>query len=104
MVLGEQAVEIAAGDAAIGGYGTFIRLDDGRDEGAVSADGRIAGCYLHGLFAEDHFRHAFLSAIRDRPASGVAYESEIEAVLDGLAVHLTRHLDLDRILEIACGR
>ena len=82
----------------------FIRLDDGRDEGAVSADGRIAGCYLHGLFAEDHFRHAFLSAIRHRPASGVAYEAEIEAVLDSLAEHLARHLDLDRILEIACGR
>ena len=82
----------------------FIRLDDGRDEGAVSADGRIAGCYLHGLFAEDHFRHAFLSALRDRPASGVFYETEIEAVLDGLAEHLTRHLDLDRILEIARGR
>ena len=82
----------------------FIRLDDGRDEGAVSANGMIAGCYLHGLFAADDFRHAFLSAIRHRPASGVAYEAEIEAVLDGLAVHLTRHLDLDRILEIARGR
>jgi adenosylcobyric acid synthase len=82
----------------------FIRLEDGRDEGAVSADGLIAGCYLHGLFAADGFRHAFLSAIRRRPASGVAYEAEIEAVLDSLAAHLSRHLDLDRILEIARGR
>ena len=82
----------------------FIRLDDGRDEGAASADGRVAGCYLHGLFAEDDFRHAFLSALRDRPASAVVYETEVEAVLDGLAEHLARHLDLDRILGIARGR
>jgi adenosylcobyric acid synthase len=81
----------------------FARLDDGRDEGAVSADGRVAGCYLHGLFAQDDFRHAFLAAICERPASGIAYESEIEAVLDGLADHLGRHLDLGRILEIAHG-
>ena len=52
----------------------------------------------------DEFRHAFLAAIRDRQASGLAYEAEIEAALDGLAEHLSRHLDLDRILEIAHGR
>lgn len=82
----------------------FIQLEGGREEGAVSADGRVAGCYLHGLFAADEFRHAFLAAIRARTASGVAYDSEVEAVLDGLADHLGRHLDLERILEIANGR
>jgi adenosylcobyric acid synthase len=82
----------------------FAQLDGGCDEGAVSADGRVAGCYLHGLFAHDDFRQAFLAEICRRPASGLAYESEIEAVLDGLADHLGRHLDLDRILEIAHGR
>jgi adenosylcobyric acid synthase len=81
----------------------FATLEDGRIDGAVSTDGRIAGCYLHGLFAEDGFRHAYLSAIRQRPVSGLAYGAEIEAVLDGLAQHLERHLDLDRILEIARG-
>ena len=54
----------------------------------ISADGRVAGCYLHGLFAADAFRHAFLAAIRDRHASGLAYDAEIDAVLDALAEHL----------------
>jgi adenosylcobyric acid synthase len=82
----------------------FVQFADGRSDGAISGDGRVAGCYLHGIFAQDEFRHAFLAAIRDRQASGLAYEAEIETVLDGLAQHLSRHLDLDRILEIAHGR
>jgi len=82
----------------------FVQFADGRSDGAISADGRVAGCYLHGIFAQDDFRHEFLAAIRDRQASGLAYGAEIETVLDGLAQHLSRHLDLDRILEIAHGR
>ena len=51
----------------------------GRPDGAVSADGRIMGCYVHGLFAADGFRHAFLARLRARRASGVAFEQQIEA-------------------------
>jgi len=32
----------------------------GGPEGAVSADGRVAGTYLHGMFATDAFRAAWL--------------------------------------------
>jgi adenosylcobyric acid synthase len=39
----------------------FLRFEDGRPEGAVSADGRVAGCYVHGLFASDAFRRAWLA-------------------------------------------
>ena len=38
----------------------------GRPDGAVSPDGRIMGCYVHGLFAADDFRHAFLARLRER--------------------------------------
>ena len=41
---------------------------DGRPDGAVSPDGRIMGCYVHGLFAADDFRHAFLARLRERDA------------------------------------
>jgi adenosylcobyric acid synthase len=75
---------------------------DGRPEGAVSADGRIAGCYIHGLFGADSFRRVFLKNFGI--ASDLAFESGIEATLDRLAAHLAASIDLDRVLEIARGR
>jgi adenosylcobyric acid synthase len=78
----------------------FLVLD-GAGEGARSSDGRIMGSYLHGLFARDAFRHAFLNGLRARPASGIDHDRSVEAALDGLADHLSRHLDLDRLLAIA---
>ncbi len=80
----------------------MLKLGD-KNEGAVSRDGRVMGCYLHGLFAADDFRHAFLARVKERPASGLAYESEIEAVLDRLAGNLETHLDLDALLKAAKG-
>jgi adenosylcobyric acid synthase len=76
---------------------------DGRPDGATSVNGRIMGTYVHGLFACDAFRHAFLNSLRARSASGVAYEALVEDVLDELAGHLARHLDTKRILDLASG-
>jgi len=75
-----------------------------RPDGAVSPSGRVMGCYVHGLFAADGFRHAFLNTLRARAESGVAYELGVEQALDDLAAHLERHADLDRMLEIARAR
>jgi adenosylcobyric acid synthase len=68
----------------------------GRPDGAVSADGRVAGCYLHGIFAADAFRRAFLARLG--AASSLSYEATVEKALDGLAGHLERHLDLAALL------
>jgi adenosylcobyric acid synthase len=59
------------------------------------------GCYVHGLFAADGFRHAFLARLRERAVSGVAYETQIEASLDALADHLEASLDTDGLLALA---
>jgi adenosylcobyric acid synthase len=75
-----------------------------RPDGAMSADRRIAGCYVHGLFASDAFRHAFLAAIRPQRRPGPAYEAAIDAALDALADHLEAHLDLDGMLRVATAR
>jgi adenosylcobyric acid synthase len=69
----------------------------GHPDGAVSADGRVAGCYLHGLFASDPFRRAFLARV-GVAGGAVAYEAMIETVLEGLADHLEQHLDLASLL------
>ncbi len=77
----------------------FAMLPDG-PEGAVSADGRVLGTYVHGLFADDTQRAAWLARL-GAPPSGLAYEAGVEAALDGLARHLEAHLDLDRLLSLA---
>jgi adenosylcobyric acid synthase len=74
---------------------------NGRPDGAMSADTRIMGSYVHGVFAGDGFRHAFLDTLRRRDRSGVAYETLVDQVLDELADHLARHLDTQRILDLA---
>jgi adenosylcobyric acid synthase len=74
---------------------------DGRPDGAMSPDGRVAGCYVHGLFAADGFRAAFLAGLKPRAADGLAYDATVDATLDGLANHLERHLDLPALAAIA---
>ena len=77
----------------------FARLADGSPEGAVSADGRVLGTYVHGLFADDQQRAAWLARIKG--TANIAYDALIERTLDALAAHLDAHLDLDRLLTLA---
>jgi adenosylcobyric acid synthase len=77
---------------------------DGRPDGAVSVDGRIMGCYVHGLFAADGFRHASLARLKACAPSGLAFEQRIDATLDALADHLEAHADLDGLLALARAR
>jgi adenosylcobyric acid synthase len=62
------------------------------------------GCYMHGIFASDAFRRAFLKTLKADFASDLRFETHVDATLDGLADHLERHVAVDRILEIANGR
>ena len=78
----------------------FATLADGSPEGAVSADGRVIGTYVHGLFADDRQRAAWLGRFAGGSAT-VAYDELIERTLDALAAHLAAHLDLDRLLTLA---
>lgn len=73
---------------------------DGRPEGAVSADGRVTGSYLHGMFGDDAFRAAFLSGL-GIASSGAAYGAGVEAALDALAAHMEAHLDVPGLLALA---
>jgi adenosylcobyric acid synthase len=79
---------------------TLLRLDDGRLDGAISADGRVAGSYLHGFFSGDAQRAAWLARL-GALASSLAYEELIEQTLDALAAHLAAHLDVDKLLSLA---
>ena len=73
---------------------------ENRPEGAVSADGRVMGSYLHGLFGSDAFRAHWLVAMGGR-ASGLDHAAQVEAALDALATHVEANLDLDALLALA---
>jgi adenosylcobyric acid synthase len=77
----------------------FAYLDDGTPEGAQSADGRVVGTYLHGLFVDDAQRAAWLA--RFGGTSEIAYHATIDNVLDQLADHLEAHADIDRIVTLS---
>jgi adenosylcobyric acid synthase len=78
----------------------LVRLQDGRADGAVSADGRVAGTYVHGFFADDAQRRAWIERLGGTP-SRHSHDAEIESTLDALAAHLEAHVDIDRLLRLA---
>jgi adenosylcobyric acid synthase len=78
----------------------FLQFDTGQADGAISRDGRVAGCYVHGLFASDAFRSAWLAEFDRNATSSLAYNATIEQTLDDLAEHLSRHVDLEGLLRL----
>ncbi len=78
----------------------MLRFADGSADGATSADGLIRAAYVHGLFADDRQRAAWLARLGGSP-SVLRYEHDVEATLDALAKHLGRYIDLDRLLSLA---
>lgn len=72
---------------------------DGRNEGAASVNGRIRGCYIHGLFAADGFRASYLQELGT--ASSASYTDEIDITLDSLADHLENSMDLNRLHNLS---
>ena len=78
----------------------------GRQDGAISADGRVMGSYVHGIFADDAFRRAFLDDLAARRGrfgtfGVVDFDARVDSVLDELARHMSDHLDMDAIGRIA---
>jgi adenosylcobyric acid synthase len=76
----------------------FGHFADGTPEGAQSADGRVIGTYLHGLFVDDDQRAAWLKRFGGK--TEIAYDAAIEETLDKLAAHLERHVDINRLLTM----
>jgi adenosylcobyric acid synthase len=78
----------------------LVRFGDGRVDGAISAGGRVAGTYVHGFFADDAQRRAWIERLGGTP-SAHSHDAEIERTLDALAAHLETHIDIDRLLRLA---
>lgn len=71
----------------------------GVSDGAANADGHVLGCYLHGVFASDSFRAAYLGGLGG--TASAAFETRIDETLDALAAHIETYFDLDAFLAAA---
>jgi adenosylcobyric acid synthase len=83
-----------------GACAPLLRLGDGQTDGAISADGRIAGCYIHRLFDHPAQRAAWLARL-GAASDGLFQSHRIDAALDELAEALAAHIDTDQLLAIA---
>ncbi|MFV0369407.1 MAG: cobyric acid synthase [Hyphomicrobiaceae bacterium] len=110
--LSRTSARHVATSLSIDGYEIHIGVTTGPDcvrpfarianqpDGAISADGRITGTYLHGMFANDDFRSKYLAAL-GAPVSSHAYAHHVDATLDALATHLEAHLGVDGLFALA---
>ena len=73
---------------------------DGQPEGAISADGRIMGSYLHGVLASAEVRAALLACLGGA-AAGLDYDRAVDAALDAVAAEMERHVAIDALIAIA---
>ena len=65
-------------------------------EGCISGDGRVWGCYIHGIFANDAFRRGWLGTLGWHEASGTAAADPYERLAD----HVEAALDPHRLAEL----
>lgn len=77
----------------------FATLDSGPD-GAIAADGRVLGTYLHGLFQSTELRRALLARIGVASA-GTDHAASVDAALDSIAADLETHVDVPALIALA---
>ena len=76
----------------------MLRLN-GNPDGAVSEDGQVMGCYLHGLFDSAEAGNAILQWAGLRSERAVDYDAHRQKDLDRLAEMIDQHLDTEKLLS-----
>ena len=72
-------------------------------DGCLSEDGNVLGTYIHGLFHNDHLRHAILSELAERKGkawSPMTCSFSIEEQYDRLAAHVRSNLNMDLVFRL----
>ncbi len=83
-----------------GGERPMLRFDESGEDGAVSADGRVRGCYVHGLFDSGEARAELLTelgAVSDR----LDQSARVDLALDEIAAALEAAFDIPALAAIA---
>jgi adenosylcobyric acid synthase len=85
-------------------FAEIVRSPSGErvTDGAVSADGRTAGTYVHGLFASEPLRVALLEALAERRGISFAPRSLPADPYAALSAWFREAVDVPRLLA-ACG-
>lgn len=80
----------------------LLQRDGLGPDGAISANGRISGCYVHGLFDHTDQRAAWLARL-GAASDGTDHAGGVSAALDEIAAVLAQALDIDALLAIAAA-
>jgi adenosylcobyric acid synthase len=93
--------EIHAGRTDGAGTGrAMLNIDRQGPDGAVSADGRIMGCYIHGLFDQASARASLLSGL-GVTTNGDDRSDVVDKALDEIARTLETSLDITALAKLA---
>jgi adenosylcobyric acid synthase len=76
---------------------------EGRDDGAISADGRILGTYVHGLFDRREACDALLRWAGLTAPATLDYEALREAGIELMADTVEKHLDWHKLDRVFAG-
>jgi len=71
-----------------------------RPDGAVSRDGKVFGCYLHGLFDNDEFRSSLLNQFRNSPSAASSFAEAREQALNRLADIVSESINVEALQHI----
>ena len=81
-----------------------ITLSDQSTAGHATAEGRIWGSYLHGIFDADPFRRWFIDELRERKGlkalGEIAFVYDVEPALDRLADVVEKSVDMEAIMAL----
>jgi adenosylcobyric acid synthase len=97
-----QGYEMHLGSCSGAAGRPMVHFDDGTFDGAVSADGRIAGCHVHGLFQSTEYRAALLASLGAQSARN-DHSARVHAALDEIAAKLEEVLDVEALIRIGSG-
>jgi len=78
----------------------MLTFDDGVADGAVSADGRVRGAYVHGLFDRGEARAALLAEL-GAVSNAIDQAVRVDQALDEIAAVLERAFDIPALAAIA---
>jgi adenosylcobyric acid synthase len=59
------------------------------------------GSYVHGIFASNGFRSAFLKNLGLKKEKSIDFSWEVENTLDKLADHIEKYININSLFELA---